>query len=232
MKYSNRIITLGDSLALPGREIPYIETWIYKLKNYFFNIDIIDKSRRGATIDILNSSRDAPGADFLEFYKPKFIILQIGICDCAPRLFNRRSIEVRIIRRFPEKIRKTYINLVKKTRKRSKKNVYSTLDEYEKNIEKYIKRSMQIGVKKIFFIKIINTCDKYESINPEIEKFIEKYNNVLEKLKTRYFILELIEPFKNRNIGNYTLKDGYHINKKGHQVIFENLRVEIENNID
>jgi len=233
MKDLNRIIVIGDSLALPRNEISYYETWIYKLKKCFFNFDIIDKSKRASTIDILNSAGDyngASGADFLEFYKPKFVIIQIGICDCSPRLFNRRSIEFRIISRFPKNIRESYINLVKKTRKRSEKRAYTKIDEYGKNIEKYIQRSIKIGVKKIFFIKILNTGKKFKSKNSKVQKSIEKYNDILEKLKVKYLILKLIEPFKYKNIDNFTLEDGYHLNSKGHDVIFKNLRDEIKIN--
>lgn len=132
MKYLNKIITIGDSLALPRNEISHYETWIYKLKECFFNFDIIDKSKRGVTIDILNSAGDASGVDFLEFYKPKFVIIHIGIVDCAPRLFDRRSIEVLIIRELPKKIRESYMNLAKKTRKPLEKRLLLKLMNMKK----------------------------------------------------------------------------------------------------
>lgn len=74
-----------------------------------------------------------------------------------------------------------------------------------------MQRSIQIKAKKIFFIKIINVGNKYESINPEVEKSIEKYNDVLEKLEVKYSILKLIEPFKDKKIDNFSLMDGYHV---------------------
>lgn len=50
--------------------------------------------RRGLTTDVLNTLGGGDiftyGSDCLEHFMPDIVILQLGIVDCAPRLFKKK----------------------------------------------------------------------------------------------------------------------------------------------
>ena len=123
-KLTKKLIAVGDSLALPGHLNNYEDTWFYRLKKDLKDYDCIPIFRRGITSEILVSEGGGGvdnlpmGADCLEFYKPDIVILQLGIVDCAPRLFKRDGIENKIINRIPYKLKDRYIKIVKKLRTR------------------------------------------------------------------------------------------------------------------
>src|SRR5690554_2952573 len=88
-----RVLIVGSSMAMPRKEVHYDETWIYKLTKEFSNIEVIDKCRRASTSVRLVSDGAGAGdkirsADLLEYYSPNLVITQIGMTDCAPRLFK------------------------------------------------------------------------------------------------------------------------------------------------
>ena len=96
MKKKERILIITDSISMPRMEIKYEETWIYLLKKKFKHLDIIDRPARGATsMRLINEG--GGGLDLLEFYLPGIIILQLGLAECAPRLFKKNGFEKRFI---------------------------------------------------------------------------------------------------------------------------------------
>lgn len=101
-----RILVLGDSLGLPRPHritnyspsekelaVNYENTYSSLMQQYFFNeyknekyFEIINRSKRMCTIrDVSNEFND-----YLFFYEPDIIVLQIGIVDCWFRE-NRRQ---------------------------------------------------------------------------------------------------------------------------------------------
>ncbi|HON16100.1 MAG TPA: hypothetical protein PLA51_06445, partial [Spirochaetota bacterium] len=89
---NNKLLIITDSVSMPRPGIPYESTWIYKLKKEFPNLDIIDKAARGSTSMRL-VTEGGGGVDLLETYMPDIVILQIGITECAPRLFKKHGVE-------------------------------------------------------------------------------------------------------------------------------------------
>lgn len=210
------ILIIGDSLALPRSNLPYKSTWIYLLKSQFHQYDIVDKSDYGATSLLLNSP------DRLEYYKPNIIIIQLGICDCAPRYFKKGTFEERIIRLMPENFRKKYISIVKKTRSQSDKRAYVGAETFEKNFTDYIKRAIDLNIEKVLVVKIGKSGDAHIKANSNVQKSIDKYNMILENISKSFPKLELIDPIGEYfDVNKITLEDGYHLNELGHRVVFE-----------
>ena len=105
-----KVMIVTDSLSMPRPEIRYEDTWIYLLKQEFPQYDIIDRPGRGSTTTRL-VTEGGGGVDLLETYMPDIVIIQLGMADCAPRLFNKRGLEYRIVsRNLPAWARRRYID--------------------------------------------------------------------------------------------------------------------------
>jgi acyl-CoA thioesterase I len=121
---NNKILCIGDSLALPGHLNLYEDTWYYKLKKRFPTYDFISYFKRQLTTDALVTlgggekgvDKWPKGADCLEAYMPAIVILQLGIVDCAPRLLHKN--ERHLVSRLPALLSNFYLRVLKKIRKR------------------------------------------------------------------------------------------------------------------
>lgn len=210
------ILIVGDSTALPREEVSYIDTWPHLLKKKLSEYDIENISKWGETTNSLT------GREKLEWYKPKIVILQLGICDCAPRLMTK--IEKKILYYLPSKISKLYISIIKKIRPRSTKRACVDSDDYMRNIYNYINRAKTEGVKKIYILGILNSGKKYRKNNPNIQKSIDIYNKILIDLVDENDICDFIKmDLSEDEVDKITIEDGFHYNIDGHKYIYSQL---------
>ena len=83
-----RVLCVGDSLGLPRKGCPYEKTWFFKLAKKYPNIEFVDYFKRGLvlteTVNLYNM--------YYTDYKPDIVIIQTGICDCAPRYLNSNKL--------------------------------------------------------------------------------------------------------------------------------------------
>lgn len=140
-----RAIIIGDSMAMPRMEVHYEQTWIYELVHKFPEIEFIDKCRRASTSVRLVSDGAGAGdnrrsADLLEYYSPDIIITQIGITDCAPRLYKKGSFLSNLLHVLPDSIAKFIIGFLKKFRGR--KTIYADVlpEKFIQNWSNYLGR--------------------------------------------------------------------------------------------
>lgn len=108
-----RVVALADSLALPrdegGDRVRWEETWPRVLQRQLADCgmsddEVINCATRARTATTLN------GHDFQEhvrFKRPDVIVLQIGIVDCAPRIFSSR--EKRLLAAMPAAVRRSIV---------------------------------------------------------------------------------------------------------------------------
>jgi lysophospholipase L1-like esterase len=221
-----KILCIGDSLSLPGHGNIYEDTWFYKLKKEFIELDFISIFQRSLTTKGLNTmglSKDMIyGADNLEFYNPKIVILQMGIVDCAPRLIYEHAFAWRFIRIMPSKIVNLYVKYLKKTKGRDPKNVYVTPKEFEANLELYFKRCKLKQVEKLIYIAIPYPSDEMVIKNPRIIENVVNYNNIIIELSNKFDFIEILKPLDDR-VYNDIYDDGYHPNPKGNLIVFDEL---------
>lgn len=229
-----KIICIGDSTALPGHLNMYEDTWIHKIKSRLPNHDFITVFRRAITTDILitegggNDQDKVPyGADCLEYYMPQQVIIQLGIVDCAPRLFLKSSLEFKLVSKLPEALRKLYISFIKKVRGRSQKRVDVPIERFESNIRNFIQRCESIGVEKVIIIGIPYPEEKMVNSNPLITQMVDLYNQCFERMAKSVQFTTLIHPLDSRQYKQDIFEDGYHPNKFGHQIIADQLLKEI-----
>lgn len=226
-----KIVAIGDSLALPGHSNRYEDTWFYLLQRFMEDALYISFFRRGLTTTVLvteGGGESFPGAfpmgaDCLEHYMPDIVILQLGIVDCAPRLFGTHSLEAKLVNRMPLTLRSRYIHLVKKLRTRSEDRVDVPLPRFRNNIEVFLKRCMLHNVKRVIFIKICTPDQRVLKKNPLMLTNVTKYNECIDQIVNEYSIACSINPLIPQQDEPEIYEDGYHPNPAGNRRIFDEL---------
>ncbi|MDP5028535.1 MAG: hypothetical protein NWQ14_09955 [Flavobacterium sp.] len=217
------VLCNGDSLGMPRESVLFEDTWFFKLSNNLpkEKFYCINNFRRANTTNALASK------DFLENYNPNIIIVQLGIVDCAPRIYNTNSIIIKIINRLPIFFKDFFWLISKKYKKRSQENAEVTLYKFKKNIEDFVERCKVLGVDRCIFIKIQIPGQVMIKKNPEIIESITQYNKVYDEFEALYSFVKVLNPLSEGN-ENWYIDDGYHVNKNGFQQVFDSLITEFQ----
>ncbi len=208
-----RWLILADSLALPRPGVSYEATWPYLLQREFANWDWVNLARRSSTTSRLVTDGDA-GADCLEFYAPDGVILHLGICDCAPRLYRQGSIFQHLVYRLPGNLGRRISDLIERYRGRLVDNALVSERQFWVNLENYLRRCRDAKV-KVVALEIMPVGEEMISKNPGIVDQIEKYNHIYRDIQTLSPHMTVVRVFDAAStIEQYTL-DGYHLNELG-----------------
>ncbi|OAV44302.1 SGNH/GDSL hydrolase family protein [Lewinella sp. 4G2] len=230
MGAKKKVIAIGDSLALPGHGNGYEDTWIKKVKTRFPAWDFITVFRRSTTTNVLvqsggggDNSKTPRGSDCLEYYQPNIVITNLGIVDCAPRLFY--SIENKVVKHMPGSLRKPYIKLMKRIRSKSPKKAYVSIGKFEHNWTTYLSRCEAINVEKVIIIGIPHPDENMVKLNPGIVKSVKAYNEVYEGLSRKFNFVSLIYPLDSTRYDFTIFDDGYHPNPSGNELVSNELEL-------
>lgn len=208
-----RWLVIADSLALPRPGVPYEATWPYLLQRGFADWDWVNLAKRAATTQRLVTDGDA-GSDCLENYQPDGVILHLGVCDCAPRLYRQGSLLQHLIYRLPGTLGRNISNLIERYRGRCVSNALVGESQFKANLENYLQRCKESGV-SVIALMIMPVGGEMISKNPEIVTQIERYNRIYRELESTSGHLKVVSVFgTDVNIESYTL-DGYHLNEHG-----------------
>lgn len=206
-----RILCAGDSLTLPRNGIPYESTWVCLLQQLLSDYSIINRSQRAMTTANINGSTQG---DFLEFYNPEIVIIQLGIVDCAPRYLKNGSIVLKLINSAPATVANSFWKVFKKYRNR-KKNFADVMPvQFRKNLIKYLDRCVVNGVNKVIIIAIGIPGSEMIRQTPLIVDQVKTYNDIYRDLSLKYGIIKLIDPLSEGR-DEYFIGDGYHIGFEG-----------------
>jgi acyl-CoA thioesterase I len=220
-----KIIIVTDSVSMPRAEIRYEETWIHLLRKEFPHYDIIDRPGRGSTSTRL-VTEGGGGVDLLEMYMPDIVILQLGMADCAPRLFNKRGLEYRIVSRtLPAWARRRYIDWVKKHRVRDPGVTEVPPEEFRANISAFFRRAQSIGA-RVLIIPILPPIDLQVRKSPHVAVNVERYNAIYREVVAQFPDVTIVDPFRNNggiDINDLAI-DEVHVNPAGLRMIFESLK--------
>ncbi len=220
-----KIMIVTDSVSMPRTEIRYEDTWIYLLKKEFPQYDIIDRPGRGSTTTRL-VTEGGGGVDLLEMYKPDIVIIQLGMADCAPRLFDKRGLEYRIVSRtLPAWARRRYIDRVKKHRVRDPEVTEVPPEEFRSNIVAFFRRAQSLGA-RVLLIPILPPMDLMIRKSPHVRKNVDRYNGIYREVVAQFPNVEIVDPFRNNGCMdiNELAIDEVHVNAKGLKMIFESLK--------
>jgi acyl-CoA thioesterase-1 len=215
-----KILIVGDSLGLPREGMSYERTWPYLLMLSNTEHHFVLKLQRALTSEMINSGLLF---DWLEFYNPRYVILQVGIVDCAPRYFRTRGFLIKLIGSLPQFLKARVWQLVKKYCKRSIKRADVKIEDFEINLRKYISRCEQVCVERIFLIKIAKPGSSMIKKTPGILKQVELYNSVFTRLaevEEKCCVVDILSEATD----SYFLEDGYHLNEFGNKQLFESLK--------
>lgn len=227
----SKLIIIADSLAMPRAGVKYEDTWVYLLKEQLYDIDIIEKLKRASTSERFVTEGGgiefSLGSDLLEFYNPQNVIIQVGVTDCAPRLFHNKSFFSKFINNIPLRISSLIIQFLKNTRGRKADNAYVTPNNFKRNYQNYIERAIGLSVENIYAIEIGNISNELALKSPQFQKQINDYNKILRELAAEYKIFKII-PFgiSSNDIDKSTV-DGYHLNKEGNKQLFQSIKKEL-----
>ncbi len=210
------ILCIGDSIGMPRDGVIYAETWFYLLSENFKEHHFIYSFKRALTTDELINK------DFLEFINPNYVVLQIGIVDCAPRYFRKGSFVEIFVNKLPKLLRDNFWKIKKKISQRKKNFSYVSEHKYKENIISYIDRCMKLGIEKVFILPIILPGTKMIKSNPQIVEQLNRYNLILNEVELIYEKVHLIKfnlPFTESDF----VDDGYHLNSSGQKIVGRSL---------
>lgn len=234
----------GDSLSLPRKNIVEIrQRYLFLLKEFIQDtfqkkVEVVDRAIGGATIIDLKRAYDTDMFYHSETQKD-VLIIQAGICDCAPRPippYLRDKID-----KLKGFIKKMLIFLIKKSRKRIQSNniYWRTVEEslFENTYFELIK-SAKDSFKDIYIINIAPTDNLTDEKSPGFKNSILLYNEIIKKIieKMNAKNIHLIDVYEyiasKEDIYSYILKeDGHHITPKTHSAYFQLIKDNIKNKI-
>jgi hypothetical protein len=220
MKKRERILIITDSVSMPRLEVKYEDTWIYHFKNKFRDFDVIDRPARGSTSMRL-VQEGGGGFDLLELYMPDRIIIQMGLAECAPRLFKKNGFEQKFINKYlPAKIRNDYVKAIREKRGRNPEFTDVPPEQFRSNIFNFAERCRKLNV-KLAVIKILRATDIFLQKSPYIQQNIDRSNKIFDELAAAFDSVTLIDPIKPELDINALCLDELHVNSEGHKLFFK-----------
>lgn len=235
MGKEKKIITvLGDSLSMVRIEngISIQKTYAYQL-NKLLGDDfyLINKSKRGNTSVTQSLTQNL--YDDIETTESKIIIIQIGICDCSPRIISR--LERLVLNYFlPKIISKVYIKFKSKYRYFFTKYfsmTYVNPVRFENSFKKILSSALHLnGIFKVIVINIADTNITNKNRSFGFKKNILEYNKIILNLVNKNSKIALIDLFTlTKDNPELLLPDGIHITVEAHGLIAKKLESIIRN---
>lgn len=210
-----RVLCISDSVALPRPGVSYEDTWIARLGDNLPEFDFIPIFRRSTTTDMLAGGGDY--GDFLLFYTPEQVIIQLGICDCSPRYIRTTSLLYKLVQRLPNNLKTIFWSTYKTFIKRSAKRTDVSIERFSQNIRSYLDKCIEANVQRVIIIKIATPGSTMIASNPLVVKNVNSYNSIYEKIGSEYDFAEVINPLSVSDDSNYV--DGYHPCDKGNALV-------------
>ncbi len=223
MKKGKRVLIISDSMAMPRPGVKYEETWIYLLKQAFPEYDVLERPDRGST-SLRLITEGGGGVDLLEMYEPDMVILQLGMTECAPRLFKKTGFEYFFLNRIiPRRYRLNYVNFIKKKRGRNPRITDVSPENFRANLTNYFERARKMNVKVIAFL-ISRVTKLFVSKSPHITENINLYNSIYREVARAFPNVHLVVPFAEEVNMEEIAVDELHVDARGHQILFNNLK--------
>jgi hypothetical protein len=228
-EYASAII-LSDSIALPRPSVGVLfeHTYPVLLQNKMLKsqicINLSPSCLRGRTV--LSALDELKECQFC-INKPVHIILQVGIVDCAPRVFLQRDIEIiknLIGKEYSDKL----ISIANKHRKLvagdPATNVYVSIELFESALFEISDLIFKVSdSSKICIVNIVTPIKNHKKSNrTPLGINIKKYNDIIKKvcLSTGATLVDAdTAVWSTENPSICFSNDNYHYNKEGHKIV-------------
>lgn len=215
-----RVLCVGDSLGLPRKGCPYEKTWFFKLAKKYPNIEFVDYFKRGLvlteTVNLYNM--------YYTDYKPDIVIIQTGICDCAPRYLNSNKLFWKLLLNLLGHLgfESYFWKIIKFIFSRRENCVYTKVDVFSQLYRNLIEKFIANGVKKIIVVKIGHAAESVAANNCYFNSNVDKYNNIINKIavEKKDHIITIV-PL--HNVHEDLFVDGYHCNSNGMEKVYHDL---------
>jgi lysophospholipase L1-like esterase len=200
---------------MPRDNMPFDKTWPFLLTQALNSFDVISRVQRALTTNMFFGGSPK---DYLEYYQPNIVVLQVGIVDCAPRYLKNGGMAMKVIGVLPGFLSGFIWKVIKKYKRRTVANADVSLDKFNTNIIKYIERAEKCGVEKIIVVKIASPGSKMIEKNPGIGNQVQVYNAVYSALSEKSKLIKLIDTLEG--VGDdYFIEDGYHLSELGNKML-------------
>lgn len=221
MNRAKKILVLGDSLTFgrPKYQITYDDTWPGLIETAGFKV--FHRGTGGAdSTAVLNEARHlyVYTIDEVSNLQLPFdlCLIQVGIVDCAPRIFPRKL--NRIIGLFPgggklvTRLSRfgSLVRLVGKP--------WVSLKKFEKNILTIYDICSELAT-KVVFIEIAKPAHYLIDNSGDFSNVVHEYNSVLRNVLDDNYL----PVFETEDLGNLLLPDGHHLTKDGHKRIADKI---------
>lgn len=199
-------LIMTDSVALPrkyiGGIVKWNETYPSKLKAFLTDYEVVTVSIGGASITDLRNQ-----VNYYKILNPKFVILQCGIVDAAPRAFGR--IEMDFIKKMKLfRFTKPMVSFLRRYRAHH----YTSPTNFERTL---IEIKKELNAQEFYAVGILPISTEYERKLPGVKKYSQIYNNILKK-HSSFISIDDIPP-------EGILKDHHHFNASGQHFIFNRI---------
>jgi len=227
-----RVVILSDSLSMPrpDESLLYEETYPYLLQQEMENcFEIINRGKRANTIQ--EQITDQYVYDDIMFFYPKYVVIQLGIVDCAPRLFSRRFGKYVIGNIKPLFLREFVIGQFSKRRIFFTKHFprqYVPLSKFSYGYDYLLNMVKEFGSTPIV-VNIARTSPENDCRSYGFIQHIKNYNEAIEKTAQRHNAL-LIDMYKISESNAVLLDDGIHYNKLGSKILAQEIAATIKKN--
>lgn len=243
-----KILTIADSLAMPRKEgndvVLWNETWIYilekELRKTDRDIQVVNRAERAKTM----SSLEAPSlfSEYIEFFQPDTIIIQLGVVDSMPRIFSldeQQILNLQIRSRFliPEWLKKIIIsNRTKRrqtiTAKNPLKKVYTAPEIFSNHLSAFITKCRAFNPNmKFLIIPILTHEEIMDSKSPGSTGNKNLYNSLLRETSSEYRDVHMLNEEVFKTVSDKIFcSDGFHLNKEGNLLLAEEVLKKLQTN--
>jgi lysophospholipase L1-like esterase len=226
-----RIIIFTDSLGRPRPDLDisektdYEDVYGYKLREYFKNSHEIEL--------VYVESLDTEDAKFwgermVAFRKPDLVIFQIGINDCAPRIFSKNTLLQCILN---NKVFKKYTkNIIPRVVARFRypitkyfKKVYTKPEDFKSNYQHIMSHIKEYNKNCNFLCLSILESNELNIKSHNFNANVKYYNQLLS-----YIFLDNYIELNGALTQSSLISDGIHMTRVAHEEVFNILKKEIE----
>lgn len=208
------IVFIGDSLIMPrpAENISPEETYGYIASQKLKDHQVITTAQYSNDTSIQSQIKNL---DPLRRVSPDVVFVQLGIVDCAPRLFSRR--EQTFINMLPPSLRDWLISILSANRRVLTKwfpKVYVNRKDFKKNMEVILDFVEECGAVPVI-ITIAKTSEKNNARSHNFLQNIRDYNAVLRDLAQEKgcALIDLYQVVDEDPA--CLLPDGIHLSQKG-----------------
>ncbi|MFT5495253.1 MAG: acyl-CoA thioesterase-1 [Kiritimatiellia bacterium] len=222
----HKVTLLADSLAMPR---PPGEGDLRLEETYPYLLDLLCRQRLGtaAPLFVERGKRFRTIDQVVDDWPEEVIIkqadialVQVGIADCAPRVFSRR--QHAMLARWPKPLRESVIHFVHKHRRAlirlRPQCVYVKEKNFHECVFKLATWAKRENAAQLIFVNIIRPTDEMEHRSPGYQAKVDAYNACLAQYVDHEHIhlQDLCAQVAAGGSDHLTI-DGIHLNREGHR---------------